>query len=286
MKTGTIRLSSLSLSNDSLEGKHVRKVFKRLADKDKDLLPQEYINYLELLIASDEYRYDGFGFCLSKKDDLLSQWILYADKGAGVAIGFSRGFIEWLASKQGLRVVDVLYDEDKQAAEVKPIYDEIKKQIKEGALQSDGLGHNEDKKQWNTQAGIRDIQKRMLKREATKTKHYNLRRALSIEVVEKLFLLKSPGFFQEEECRLLKILSKDDEEEYLYLPKSNCLRPYREYGLCKQEHHPIDKVILGPKHKTSEKVIQKFLKQNNFVKQNDFGDIYDVEVIPSEVPYQ
>lgn len=93
--TRSVRLSSLSLSNDTLEGKLVANAVAQLAKRDDlsqatSLRLQDYLNFFEKI-------FDGLGFCLSEDGDVLSQWRGYAADATGVAIGFSRAYLEWLS---------------------------------------------------------------------------------------------------------------------------------------------------------------------------------------------
>lgn len=133
--THSIRLSSLSLSNDSMEGKMVAEALSRLAERDKcdqrtiTLLQKQFEVYLKDV--------DGFGFCLSKQRDQLSQWRGYADDATGVAIGFSQEYLELLqaytcsdsVNDPGFTLEKVVYDQKEHEAKVLPLYEELKKTI-------------------------------------------------------------------------------------------------------------------------------------------------------------
>lgn len=95
LRTHSVWLSSLNLSNDSMEGRMVNATVLRLAEKDG--LDADALRRLRESLSFTERTLDGLGFCLSEDGDLLSQWRGYADDGRGVAIGFSRSYLEWLA---------------------------------------------------------------------------------------------------------------------------------------------------------------------------------------------
>ena len=71
-----VYLSSLSLSNDTLEGKLVARAFETLGQRDK--LAQATVERLRESLEMFEEILDGLGFCLSEDGDLLSQWRGYA----------------------------------------------------------------------------------------------------------------------------------------------------------------------------------------------------------------
>ncbi len=101
-------LSSLSLSNDTMEGKLVVRAIARLAERDS-LEPKSF-RLLRQIIGFSELAFDGLGFCLSEDGDLLSQWRGYAGNATGVAIGFSKEYLhespkEMVVSLEGLSTI-------------------------------------------------------------------------------------------------------------------------------------------------------------------------------------
>ncbi|HSL78822.1 MAG TPA: hypothetical protein VK877_04105 [Pseudolabrys sp.] len=85
VEAAAIRLSSLSLANDTLEGKIVSTAIERLAFRDK--LDAPVRAELSRAIQALEKILDNLGFCLSEEGDLLSQWRGYAADATGVSIG-------------------------------------------------------------------------------------------------------------------------------------------------------------------------------------------------------
>lgn len=97
IKKKEIWLSSLKLSNDTMEGKLVTETMQRFAKTDN---PNNYfIDCLQYLMTYLEKNFDGLGLCFSTDGDLLSQWRGYSDDGAGVAIGFSKKYLESIRDK-------------------------------------------------------------------------------------------------------------------------------------------------------------------------------------------
>jgi len=94
VESRTIWLSLLTLSNDTLEGRHVRSVVDAL------LQGSEYrMQILDAIEAVSE-GFTAVGFCLSKKGNLLSQWRGYADDARGVAIGFNENVLENICNNE------------------------------------------------------------------------------------------------------------------------------------------------------------------------------------------
>lgn len=139
VESDSIRLSDLSLSNDSQEGRWVRKVFERycrahgVSDDHIDAALRDLDLTIEFIGAA--------GFCMSGRDDTLSQWRAYADDGFGVAIGFSaKHFVDVsdIGSKdgRGFRLRKILYEEGEQATAISEASDKIISYINRGALKS------------------------------------------------------------------------------------------------------------------------------------------------------
>ncbi|MCG8549285.1 MAG: DUF2971 domain-containing protein [Desulfobacterales bacterium] len=272
IKGKAIWLSSLSLSNDSLEGKIVSEVISHLANEEK-LDPatikrlKEYIGYLEQSI-------DGLGFCLSEESDLLSQWRGYANDATGFSIGFSKNYLEELAGEyktnkqtNGFRIQQVEYDQVKHIELVKPTFKKIKEQIANGAFQIPGL------------RGILDTRTDEEFEEETK-KIKAASKSLSIQVLmlyEQLFRLKSHAFKEEKEWRLLSPRLQSGDDNCKYRATHNSLIPYRSYKIGKSAFNPIVEVIIGPKNMTPSNVVEGFLISNGFT---------DVKVVKSKASYR
>lgn len=143
VQSRAIWLSSLSLANDTMEGKLVYTTLRRLADQDG--LDAAVIEQLLRNVDGLEKLFDGLGFCLSNEGDLLSQWRGYASDASGVAIGFSNDYLKYF-SKQSLNLKGVasftlekvFYDPLEHEKHVRAIYERIKKAIKDGAFEYKG----------------------------------------------------------------------------------------------------------------------------------------------------
>lgn len=135
--THSIRLSSLSLSNDSMEGNMATDALVRLAKRDR--LDAGTIQILRGKL--DLYINESLGFCLSEHRDQLSQWRGYAADATGVAIGFSREYLELLRDEYnssengndpGFTIEEVVYEQKEHEVKVLPLYEELKKAIDNG----------------------------------------------------------------------------------------------------------------------------------------------------------
>lgn len=258
VSTRSVRLSSLSLSNDTLEGKLVADAISRLAKRDG--LDANTCDRLQKYLDHTEKLFDGLGFCLSEDGDVLSQWRGYAADATGVAIGFSHEYLEWLAEesrKPGVRkftVSKVKYEPAEHEEEVSPTYTEIRRLIDAGAFrfaQPRGL------------LDLRTDEEFEAERRTLEQVHLKLSMAL-VTLFPKLYLLKARAFREEREWRLLTYALAMPDEPLSYSPLPDRLIPIRSYELSKSSHHAIRDVVLGPKHLTPTTVVDGFMKRNGF----------------------
>lgn len=254
IKSKKIRLSSLSHSNDYLEGKLISRVFERLCDRDSlsPFIKRKLLDKLNELDGGIE----GLAFCLSTEEDLLSQWRGYADDGRGVAIGFSRDAIESLTRSNLvnqfplLQLEQVLYTDEEHENALLPAYQELKRLIEMGALQG-ALG-----------GGLFDL--------GGAKSGKPEQRALDDEAYKKLFLmyfnlykLKSQAFKEECEWRLIYPLIAKQLTEHLVYAKPDRIIPFIEAAL-PMGKGSITKILLGPKHQSDPVDIQRTLFKFGF----------------------
>jgi hypothetical protein len=271
VSNGTIRLSALTLSNDSLEGKLVSAVIKKLAAADG--LEQWKIDQLMKRVDLLEELFDGLGLCLSEDGDLLSQWRGYADDAYGFSIGFSRSYLEWLGKPQsdggdfGFGINKVLYSDEDHERELRPSYEEMMKQVSAGALQMNRL------------AALLIGKPKTEEEAAAEKKAFVQLSHVILTLFTKWFLLKSNAFREEQEVRLISYLFHRVEgaRSVGYRATRNSIVPYREFALTEKERKPIARVVLGPRQVTPVRDVQHFLKVSGFG---------DVEVVRSTASYR
>ena len=269
----SIRLSALSLSNDSMEGKLSIELLCEIARKDG--FHEYQIPRLRSLVNIAERAVDGLGLCLSENGDLLSQWRAYSNDGAGVSIGFSRDHFEETSVELKGKIISegggpayslerIIYDKTKQREKISPIYDKIKKYIDEGAFLIPGIASILEP---TVDKGIDDrIRKARM--------HVGF---AGMELISDLFLLKIDAFSEEREWRLISYTSKDGGDECSFASKNNRIIPFREYSLDTIKSPPIAQIIKGPKNITPDYVIKKMLSQHGFD---------DVEILQSKATYR
>lgn len=254
----SVRLSSLSLSNDTLEGKLVSKSLVRLAQRDG--LDEYTIRRLLESVEHVERLADGLGFCLSEEPDLLSQWRGYAADATGISIGFSQEYLTWLGKAvatetgSGFSLNRVVYDDAEHDTHVEATYQEAKRLIEQGAY-----------KRWGVRMLLDTRTDEEFERDRKEGE--SAFRSLSMSLLMllfKLFLLKSFAFREEREWRLLAYFMRTGTDSCSFRATRDRIIPFREIPLLELERQPIREVVLAPKHITPDLVIEDFLRQNGF----------------------
>jgi hypothetical protein len=251
-----IWLSSLSLSNDTMEGRLVNGALVRLAERDgidaktRDRL-RDNVGLMTGLI-------DGLGFCISEEGDLLSQWRGYGDDAQGVSIGFSYTYLEKLADlyqhkgTSGFTLHKVEYEPEAHEAKVEPTYRELRRSIDTGAFQLEQIEFPSDAKT------------KLSGRDETIFNAALVFIKKTMTLVPYLFELKSPAFREEREWRLISVLLRGVADSCLHRAVRNRILPYRSFALLSCDTEAIVEVILGPKHQTPAKVVESMLQQAGF----------------------
>ena len=277
VRNRSVRLSSLSLSNDSMEGRLLKKTVLRLANRD-NLTEAAKIRLNECL-DFNERSYDALGFCLSTQGDLLSQWRGYANDACGFSIGFGVPYLKGLVrfvkfSEPHFALHKVRYRTNEHEAEIGEIYTELRKLIEAGAF--DQLG----------QTGLLDsrTQREIASDDlAIKQANEKLMQKLG-ELAPKQFTLKANAFSEEKESRLVSVIEGNSFFGCEFRANSNRVIPFRTLQLnemtlqnSKRVLKPIREVLIGPKNKTPPNVVQAILKQAGFL---------DVRVRESRATYR
>ena len=250
----TIRLSSLTLSNDSQEGAVIRDVLLKLANE-SEINPYA-LQRLEKQLRSAYEFFDGLGFCLSEREDLLSQWRGYADDGRGVCIGFNSQYLEKLGKtrkdrdEKHYQLRKLIYDQDGQREIAAEYIEDIKKLLDQGAFKS-------------TLGSIlvpMDDERREKITKATEAGYFAI-----LRVMLRMFEIKNPAFYEEQEWRLISFSTTQlDELETKFRACSDKIVPYLEVKIEELDLNPVGRVILGPKHNSPHHVVERLLHNYGF----------------------
>lgn len=257
----TIWLSSLTHTNDWMEGRLLSDLFAQIVREDEDVSAKA--DYLQAIQKAFLDYSPGFGFCLSKEGDVLSQWRGYADNAQGVSIGFNplclNGYPKTVLVPPSLE--EVIYDRDEQVKVLSSLYSQIKSNIAkfndlhDTELDTREIGGGDD--------CIRNINKA------------NLHRCLLQIHEHTTFLIKSNGFYEEQEVRMFS-MTPATSDCVCYRPVGAKCVPYIPYEL-PRSHQTINRVFMGPKNKTPINVVKAMLKKYGFG---------DVEIVESSIPYR
>lgn len=263
-----ILLSSLSLSNDSMEGKLVAKALTKIATADG--ISPCGLKQLNDALSLLENALDAFGFCLSEEGDLLSQWRGYASDGKGVSVGFNSEYLKALGEQQQFTLKQVEYEDNLHSDLVKPTYLKVKESIKNGSLNFPVRGGLLDSR---TDEEIETEKRLYSKKSAEFITHI-------LGLVPDLFRLKSRAFREEQEWRLISHRPKEPEatnNPCKFHPGEDLITPFKEAELKQIYISPIKTVFLGPKNRTPLDVMKMFLCQHG---------LSDVSVQVSESSYR
>lgn len=238
----SIWLSSLNLSNDTMEGKLVAETLKGLASRDD--LDQEIISTMQKSIAISEKSFHGLGFCLSEKGDLLSQWRGYAVDGTGFSIGFSKQYfltlLDSLDELKSFSLEKVLYNAKDHEKAIRPTYNKVKEMVDNGVSPD-----------WY--ATIEGLP------ETPNSLFLNLF-ALSF----RLYTLKTVAFREEKEWRLISHLVTSLDLSCDFHSLYDRIVPHKVLNLNMVKDEPIVEVIIGPKNLTPSEVVETLLKKHGF----------------------
>lgn len=242
--TKKIRLSALSMSNDSEEGRLVLRLTDKLGalnQTDPAVLASLKSHWNEVVAANE-----GLGFCLSERSDLLSQWRGYAAQGRGVTIGFSTEYLK------GVSVADenddhfatlerVEYDEAQQLHDYGPTFRALANAI----VDASGYLHE----------GVASTS-------ATSDK---LKAVLNRKIrpwTRKIYTFKNSGFEEEREWRMLALLTSEELETCHYRATEDKIVAFKELALNVGPNPAIVSVTLGPKHSTPVDQVARMLRRN------------------------
>ena len=252
LQSGKFWMTDLASTNDSLEIKHGNKVLLQHYLKVTGINQNETFD-LERKIESANHA--GYAFCMSTKDDSLSQWRGYADDGKGIAIGIlvealkdiKKGYPWYVTGQETYGYEQVIYTEgkvDRVIFESNEVMELIRKKV------------NLDN------VSINDI--RTLITENNPDKNFiDLYKNVCIGIAPIAFFIKNHSFKEECEYRIVRrsVLDKimifgggatniPNLTDVKYFEKNGKIIGYHEYDY--KKYNPLREVILGPKCSMSE----------------------------------
>ncbi|MGO4449137.1 DUF2971 domain-containing protein [Phyllobacterium sp. TAF24] len=265
ISNSTLRLSSLTQSNDSQEGIWALKVLKAACvERSRSKADQRFalwdVNEAMQHVESIYNGADGLGFCLSSDGDMLSQWRGYADDGHGVSIGFDvEKLAKWAANSKGrprCQMFQIEYNEALAKERLGPLVDLIERHSHAGAF-------NNQTPSLLARAGLTDEQ---VEKNAAETRD-KLRDFVSEvirSILDEVFQYKHPAFREELEWRLFVPFLPGFSMVFSMHPTQKMLKPFRTFDLDSSDKSMIVHVTLGPKNLTPVKTMEAFLKSHQF----------------------
>lgn len=242
MQTSTIRLGNPLFMNDSAEIIWLLELLKNYVAKNKNC-PEilKKWSLIKRMINKLLQKIDlPFIFCLSKGNDVLSQWRSYADDGKGVAIGIDVNRLLKLDTEL-LTGKDIIYDDKEQMKllEQKKLDDSLDDFIEE--LEMVLPGENE-------------------------TEIYSKVRKVASYILNEAIICKNPAFEEEREFRILcspsKVSEKSMVSEIKFRSNNKQILPYREIYFDEYAHEIIQNITIGPKSVLNDRNLGLFLKKH------------------------
>lgn len=260
LRSRTIRLSPLSVANDSLEGLMVGRLFARALAKTG--LSAEVARVASIAAQGYGPALEGFAFCMSEADDLLSQWRAYADDGHGLSVGFdpvvlTRDFGAVNFGSQYYEMLKVTYGEESVRTEIESVaqntFDTLSPlgpfvRVQPGMSDEQALTLLADRAA--DAKGIFEGQPEPFEKllEALRPLQF------------RLHGLKPASFHEEREWRLIRYQHRAASPNLEFVADRQTIRPYVSCLIADQARLAIRRVVLGPKHRSDPNWVRAFLR--------------------------
>ena len=198
----------------------------------------------EKLYEISEDSITAFSTCFSKNSDQLSQWRGYGIDGKGVAIGFDRSEFE---AATDLNVRDVIYGSSSLVKEIEP---RVKLYV--GELEEHHRKNDDP---------------------------HDLLYKMKGELLQVIFSTKGDAFAEEEESRLIILLSEAQKRTIRYRSNDIFLIPYVNLEVGEKMKACIKEIVVGPSSHQQEiaRSINEFMRFSGYV---------DVEINTSSASYR
>ena len=252
VKGRTIWLSSLSSSNDTLEGRWLSVILRTLCER-KGMPPTSALDLARRFQMLERIN-DCLGFCLSEKGDMLSQWRGYAEDATGVSIGFNMEAFESVAAIDcdrdwPLRLQKVVYEEEDQLILLNDRFEPIEDLVGRGAAFQDLLASEPDKGTIEEHRASRNRNDLLISKEL-------------VGLTDLLYTIKNPAFAEELEWRFVREID-GGYRNVDFRTRGDRIVPYQALELPADRQSVIDHVFVGPRNPTPAKVISQFLNAHH-----------------------
>ncbi|MFZ1933213.1 MAG: DUF2971 domain-containing protein [Thermoguttaceae bacterium] len=262
IETQVLWLRDLFSTNDKEEHRWLRKIATDVIKEECERPSGEYDDATMKLLQNTPIDCTETGdiylACFSKLRDSIGQWRAYADDGHGVAIGFSR---KYLNAKQEQM--------DKVVLEVFDVKYELGEQEK---LVRDAIGKGLD-------AYRRAV--RALPESESRTCQSVWRNRFYGRLWEFAPGCKHRSFREEQEVRVVDFPSCDEDHELICGRRSSrsAVAKYYELPISPTEIQPIKEIMLGPQNTSHPSDVEEFVADHGYkIPHDDFTT--------SDVPYR
>lgn len=228
-------------------------------------MPKGVVDAASVIVEGYAGSTEGFAFCLSENGDLLSQWRAYAHDGSGVSIGFSEsvlkedfGEVNFGSRFYDLKKVD--YGEDGLREDLRPFVGRLRNdfieygefiKLNEGLTRERALSILADREQnpFGILLGMKEASEKLLTllQEALAPLHF------------RIYDTKPRSFREEQEWRVLRYRHRMALAEIEYSADDCTIRPYITCLMADPARHAVQKVVLGPKHRSDINWVRAFL---------------------------
>lgn len=260
IQNSTIWLSDILKSNDSKEGTWIKdkinnKIIEYLAETDNNAL-HAWNTWYEQDVPYGAIIYVA---CFSERVDCLSQWRGYAQDGQGLAIGFSKKYLQELSMPYSLLFNRVIYSEKRQQEFINKIANEnILKMSKKG------VGH--------------------------------VALELSENYLKSFPLYKNPSFEEEQEWRIIFLANPRNQKDvslgnfHLRPPKFRANKDkiisYLELDFTSIKTDIIKEIWIGPKSKVTLQDLLNILATNNYYENRPYSSEEPILIQYSKSSYR
>jgi len=265
IQSSRLWLSDIRKSNDSKEETWIRdkindEIERRLAETDPTALKAWEKGYqLNAPSSRTVYVTTVYVSCFSERKDCLSQWRGYAQDGQGIAIGFSKKYLQGLKSPHSLLFNRIIYKDKEQNKFVNAIVDENFEKMPQK-----GVGH--------------------------------VALELNINYLLKFPLYKNPSFEEEKEWRII-MLSSPNHQGISHCRDFSFLTPqyrvnngkiisYLEMDFSKIKGDLIKEIWIGPKSKITQNDIIKLLVAKDYYGDTLYNENEPILIEYSKSSYQ
>jgi len=253
MSQRRVRLSLLSMSNDTKEGQHILDLAGRIFP-DTFAHRNDALEQLKQVIS----RVSAIGFCLSADGDVLSQWRGYADNAQGVALGFDFAALKAATEQESedgiiVRIASVAYSSKALETAMKPYVQPVIEHYESGAMRQPRLSTLLMKM---TNEEMEEDKQRYM------GEHKKLFYML-FDIANYAYMIKANFFIEEQEWRIIGHLT--NLMGVLALPSvqfqasAEKLKPFRDFPLRGFAPSMVKEVVLGPRNQTQVEVMRLFL---------------------------